>query len=242
MGASKSTLKKSKLTSLQHSNNLSAAEILKLHSIFKLMATGQKGKKKKELTLERMVAGCKQIGMTDAQVDSLRTLFPVLDRDKNGTVDFEEYVLAIAVMTDQAHLDMKIDLTFSLFDVDGDKRITKPELATALKYLNRVLEISEFYSCSDAAPGEGTEGAQSISFAMMTEEDFDRYIDSWVGKLYSEFDLDHSEYLDPEEFKKVVQRHPFLVELNSRLVTEGPASFLPGSAGAKTLPESPLTD
>eukprot|EP00906_Rhabdomonas_costata_P032846 RCo046265 len=227
MGVSQSALSESDVVFLQRHNNLSAETILKLHGVFKSMASG--GRKAGQLSLEKMIQGCVKAGMSNDQMDSLKALFPVMDRDKNGTVDFQEYVLAIAVMTDKAHLEQKLDLAFSLFDKDGDRRITKEEMSGVLKRLNRIIEITEFYSCSDrndeAQEFVVTSGAD---FVLMSEGDFDKQIDSWVSQLYTEFDLDNSNSLDLEAFQKVVRRHPFLVELNSRLVTEGPANFLTG--------------
>eukprot|EP00906_Rhabdomonas_costata_P032845 RCo046262 len=235
MGVSQSALSDSDVVFLQRRNSLSAETILKMHEVFSLMACS--GCTMGEISLEKMIQGCVKAGMSDDQMDSLRVLFPVLDRNKNGMVDFQEYVLAIAVMTDKAHLEQKLDLAFSLFDKDGDRRITKEEMSGVLKRLNRIIEITEFYSTSDH--NDETQGIVVISgadFVLMTGGDFDDQIDSWVSQLYTEFDLDNSHFLDLEAFERVVRRHPFLVELHSRLVTEGPAEFLTGSSSSEDYP------
>eukprot|EP00906_Rhabdomonas_costata_P031012 RCo043835 len=226
MGNAPGALTESDVAFLQRDNSLSAEEIVLLHTIFRSIAEETK---ENRLTLEKILEGCVKARMNEDQIDTLRSLFScshpqAMDRDQSGSVEFQEYVLAVAVMTNQAGVEKKIELAFAMLDKDGDKRIAKDEMALGLKRLNRVIEMAEF----SHTWGGSDEEVGVEPFAILSEADFDAQIDSWISKLFTEFDLDKTETLTQEEFVKVVERHPFILDLNSRLVAEGPGSFLLG--------------
>jgi len=69
----------------------------------------------------------------DAQVDHL---FRAMDRDRNGTITFQEYILfqAITVPTQaQQKASELIDMAFEMYDEDGNGEITESEMQDCLE-------------------------------------------------------------------------------------------------------------
>eukprot|EP00906_Rhabdomonas_costata_P036214 RCo050838 len=236
MGVSESAFTKSAVAELQRRTNLTVDQISQLQSVYLQMSGG---KKRKSLTLKKMLKGCVEAGMSEAEMDSLRALFPALDLNKDGRVSFGEYVEALALLSEQGHLGAKTELAFSMFDKNGDRRIAKQEMAIALKYLNFELDLEEFYYCGSESVSSGSQQEDNLSvpkiaplarteFTLLEQKDFDIQIDSWVEELYAEFAVNGSSYLSLEEFTEAAERHPFLLTLSSRLLLEGPGSFLLG--------------
>lgn len=65
----------------------------------------------------------------------LDALFKMFDRDGNGTIDFTEFVLALAIYQNKAKNipeEDKQKLFFKLYDIDGDGEISHKDLATIL--------------------------------------------------------------------------------------------------------------
>ena len=63
-------------------------------------------------------------------------LFRMFDHDNNGTIDFTEFVLSLAIYQNKAkHVpeNDKKKLFFKIFDVDGDGEISQNDLATVLQ-------------------------------------------------------------------------------------------------------------
>jgi len=54
-------------------------------------------------------------------------LFSVFDTNKSGTVDFDEFLLGLGILTSES-LDEKLKFSFSLFDLDGNNVINSEEL------------------------------------------------------------------------------------------------------------------
>jgi Ca2+-binding EF-hand superfamily protein len=65
----------------------------------------------------------------------LDALFKLFDRDNNGSIDFGEFVLALAIYQNKARAipeEEKHKLFFKLYDVDGDGEISQKDLSTIL--------------------------------------------------------------------------------------------------------------
>nr|XP_033797322.1 lysophosphatidylcholine acyltransferase 2 isoform X3 [Geotrypetes seraphini] len=64
--------------------------------------------------------------------DTLRELFLLFDRNADGTIDFREYVIGMAVVCNPATTEETIRLAFKLFDIDEDGYITENEFRSIL--------------------------------------------------------------------------------------------------------------
>ena len=65
----------------------------------------------------------------------LDALFKMFDRDGNGTIDFSEFALALAIYQNKAKSipdEDKQKLFFKLYDIDGDGEISHKDLSTIL--------------------------------------------------------------------------------------------------------------
>jgi Ca2+-binding EF-hand superfamily protein len=65
----------------------------------------------------------------------LDALFKLFDRDNSGTIDFGEFVLALAIYQNKARAipeEDKQKVFFKLYDIDGDGEISSKDLATIL--------------------------------------------------------------------------------------------------------------
>uniref|UniRef100_A0A8C0XH70 Lysophosphatidylcholine acyltransferase 2 n=1 Tax=Castor canadensis TaxID=51338 RepID=A0A8C0XH70_CASCN len=65
--------------------------------------------------------------------DVLRQLFALFDRNHDGSIDFREYVIGLAVLCNPANTEDIIQVAFKLFDVDEDGYITEEEFSTILQ-------------------------------------------------------------------------------------------------------------
>eukprot|EP00760_Papus_ankaliazontas_P035592 PhM_4_TR7923/c1_g1_i1/m.41314/K06268/PPP3R, CNB; serine/threonine-protein phosphatase 2B regulatory subunit len=63
-------------------------------------------------------------------------LFRMFDRDNNGGVDFDEFVVSLAIYQSKSknvNEREKLRLFFKIFDVDGDDEISVTDLSTVLR-------------------------------------------------------------------------------------------------------------
>jgi Ca2+-binding EF-hand superfamily protein len=61
----------------------------------------------------------------------LRHAFATFDSNNDGTIDFDEFLLAIAA-TNQGNLDERLGFAFEMYDSSGDGQIDQKELASLI--------------------------------------------------------------------------------------------------------------
>ncbi|KAG8511055.1 Lysophosphatidylcholine acyltransferase 2B [Galemys pyrenaicus] len=63
----------------------------------------------------------------------LKQLFDLFDRNKDGYIDFREYVIGLTVLCNPSNTEKILKLSFKLFDLDEDGFITEQELTSILR-------------------------------------------------------------------------------------------------------------
>lgn len=71
--------------------------------------------------------------------------FQTFDKDRNGYINYVEFVLAIAALSSG---DMKSNLllTFKMYDINNDGSISREELKSIIKALYKLRGIKTFYA------------------------------------------------------------------------------------------------
>jgi len=87
------------------------------------------GDTKKECNFKQF---CKMVESDTMGKDECKALFQVYDVSKNGLLSWHEFICAVALVT-RGSFDEKIALVFHSFDANGDGKVSKDELARAVK-------------------------------------------------------------------------------------------------------------
>lgn len=72
-------------------------------------------------------------------------MFDLFDHDKNGQVDFREFITGLSVLSERGSLDEKLEFSFRIYDMDGDGCITREEIRKLLRasLVDAALDVSE---------------------------------------------------------------------------------------------------
>jgi len=124
MGAQQSQLKKEELESLRQHTHFDSKELKAMFKQFKKETPA--GSINKEEFKEVM----KQMGVEDSFLQDL--IFNVFDENKDGTINFQEFVTALSVMT-RGDPQEKLEFAFSMYDLDGNGFIDKEEMGQIME-------------------------------------------------------------------------------------------------------------
>ncbi|CAF1015743.1 unnamed protein product [Didymodactylos carnosus] len=69
-------------------------------------------------------------------------VFNTLDQDRNGFIDFNELLLAVAVSS-QGNLEDRLDAAFDMYDTSDDGRISIEEMTNMLQAMSNLVGISD---------------------------------------------------------------------------------------------------
>ncbi|XP_005617602.1 lysophosphatidylcholine acyltransferase 2 isoform X2 [Canis lupus baileyi] len=120
--------------------------------------------------------------------DVLRQLFALFDRNHDGSIDFREYVIGLAVLCNPANTEDIIQVAFKLFDVDEDGYITEEEFSTILQAALGVPDLDVSGLFKEIAQGDSVSYEEFKSFALKHPEYakiFTTYLDLQTCHVFS---------------------------------------------------------
>ncbi|XP_062032241.1 lysophosphatidylcholine acyltransferase 2 [Lepus europaeus] len=120
--------------------------------------------------------------------DVLRQLFALFDRNNDGSIDFREYVIGLAVLCNPANTEEIIQVAFKLFDVDEDGYITEEEFSTILQASLGVPDLDVSGLFKEIAHGDSISYEEFKSFALKHPEYakiFTTYLDLQTCHVFS---------------------------------------------------------
>uniref|UniRef100_A0A8C2YL54 Lysophosphatidylcholine acyltransferase 2 n=1 Tax=Chinchilla lanigera TaxID=34839 RepID=A0A8C2YL54_CHILA len=120
--------------------------------------------------------------------DVLRQLFALFDRNNDGSIDFREYVIGLAVLCNPANTEEIIQVAFKLFDVDKDGCITEEEFSTILQASLGVPDLDVSGLFKEIAQGDSISYEEFKNFALRHPEYakiFTTYLDLQTCHVFS---------------------------------------------------------
>jgi len=138
MGAKQSQLSPNDLQELQHSTNLSEQEIQDFHKDFR--KSYPKGRLTKA-NVEQLYKKTYPKGDPKVVVEEM---FRVYDTDKDGTIDFREFLVGLGASKHGAAEDEKLRLAFQMFDADGNGFITNAEMHALVRAIYKAQAYGKY--------------------------------------------------------------------------------------------------
>ena len=114
-------------------------------------------------------------------------VFKVFDTDKNGKINFKEFLTALSV-TSRGKLDEKLKWAFQLYDIDDDGKITYDEMLIIVKSI------------------------YSMSGTIVKLPEDENTPEKRVDKIFKAMDRDKNSSLDFDEFVQGSKRDPTIVQ------------------------------
>jgi len=124
MGGAQSQIKKEELDKLHQTTHFDQKELKAMYKQFRKETPA--GVINKEEFKEVM----KQMGVVDNFLQDL--IFNVFDDNKDGSINFQEFVTALSVMT-RGDPNEKLEFAFSMYDLDGNGFIDKDEMTQIME-------------------------------------------------------------------------------------------------------------
>ncbi|KNC47035.1 calcineurin B [Thecamonas trahens ATCC 50062] len=182
-------LKKKEMKELAQTTHFSAEELLALYEHFKYISASKDNDG--VIDLEEWLQA---LELRDSTFS--RRIFQAFDEDANGTISFREFVLGLSVFSPRSTIEEKLDLSFRIYDIDGDGHIDKEELFQILK-----ASLLENYM-------------MDLSDDQMRE---------LVDNTFAETDVNGDGLISFEEYRDMVISHPEILSkfsLNSDLLLQ----------------------
>ncbi|CAF1266243.1 unnamed protein product [Rotaria sordida] len=112
---------------LKVSSNLTEEEIRDIYDDFKRQCPSGRMDKNQFLKCSKAF-----MESEDEKTDVPHVMFSVFDKNRDGTIDFSEFVLIIA-MGNKEDLDSRLELVFEILDTSNDGRISYDEMMDFLE-------------------------------------------------------------------------------------------------------------
>ena len=117
------------LKELDKKSNFNQAEIKLLWEHFCDIGVKSEDSKKKEILID--LNGFKSlVGFTESKY--VTRMFTLFDEDCDGSIQFSEFVGGLSALSDRGSYEEKLDLSFLIYDTDGDDQISRSELGSIL--------------------------------------------------------------------------------------------------------------
>ncbi|KAK9768753.1 Calcium-binding protein NCS-1 [Basidiobolus ranarum] len=113
-------------------------------------------------------------------------VFSVFDTNKNGTIDFQEYITALSI-TSRGNPDERLDWAFQLYDIDNDGVITHQEMLSIVQAIYKMV-------------------GQLVK--LPEDEDTPQ---KRVDKIFAQMDLNHDGVLTIDEFRNGSKKDPSIL-------------------------------
>jgi len=137
MGAKQSQLTPSDVSQLLHNSNLSEQEIREFHKEF--LKSHPKGRMTK-VDVTKLYKKTYPKGDPAAVVDEM---FRVYDADKDGTIDFREFLVGLGA-SQRGTDDDKLRLAFQMFDADNSGYISNSEMHALIRAIYKAQAYGKY--------------------------------------------------------------------------------------------------
>jgi len=138
MGAKQSQLTPSDLNTLKQETHLTEKEIQDFYKEFK--KTSPKGR----IGKEEMIKLYKKVYPKGDPTAVVEEMLRVYDTDKDGTVDFREFLTGLSAANTQASEDNKLKFAFEMFDADGSGYISNAEMHRLVRALYKAQAYGKY--------------------------------------------------------------------------------------------------
>jgi len=128
----------------------------------------------------------KQMGVADSFLQDL--IFNVFDDNKDGGINFQEFVCALSVMT-RGSPDEKLEFAFSMYDLDGNGFIAKEEMIRIMESFYKLVGSIVTFS------GRKYESPQQL-----------------VDEFFDQMDSNKDGQISMEEYKNGALKNPDIIQ------------------------------